>query len=246
VHSLGSRIIFDTLLDLDRHPTRGSGPVLEDLGAEGRAAVEKIILNTRAIYMFANQLPILTLADVPPTRKSTDSPSVIDLKHYTDIDTQRTLAQPQAQTSSVTQERSAPHLLWFASVKSRLSQTQQRQAVKLDVVAFSDPNDLLSYTIPPWFEQDMGDMQFQITNVSVQNSLHWFHLYESPTDAHDAYMVNSDVWDVIRCGATNGKVSCHGDTSGAPRIHPQSRGISLCITSFLNQNVTRDQPLMLV
>jgi hypothetical protein len=210
-HSLGSRIIFDTLLDLDGHPTRGTGPILKDLDGEGRAAVEKIILNTRAIYMFANQLPILTLADVPPTRKSGDSPSVIDLQHYADIDTQRKRAAPQTQSpaSSVTQERAAPHLLWFATVKSHLSQSQQRQAIKLDVVAFSDPNDLLSYTIPPWFEQDMGDMQFQITNVSVRNSLHWFDLYESPTDAHDNYMVNSDVWDVIRCGATNGKVSCH-------------------------------------
>jgi hypothetical protein len=80
--------------------------------------------------------------------------------------------------------------------------------VKLDVVAFSDPNDLLSFIIPPWFEQDMGNLQFQITNVSVQNAFHWLHIYESPTAAHDQYMANSEVWKVIRCGATNGKLSC--------------------------------------
>jgi hypothetical protein len=207
-HSLGSRIIFDTLLDLDGHPTRETGPIVEDIGKDGRLAVEQIILNTRSIYMFANQLPILTLADVPPTRKSDSTPSVIDLTHFKDTDERRKLGGPSAPASSVTKERSAPHLLWFATVKSSLGPSQERQTVKLDVVAFSDPNDLLSYTIPPWFEQDMGNLQFQITNVSVQNSFHWFNLIESPTAAHGDYMVNSAVWKVIRCGATNGKVSC--------------------------------------
>jgi hypothetical protein len=207
-HSLGSRIVFDTLLDLDGHPTRATGPILKELGADGRRSVEQIILNTRSIYMFANQLPLLTLADVPTTRKSDGSPSIIDFKHYTDIDASRQPADPQAPAASTTSERSAPHLLWFATVKSTLSHSQQQQAAKLDVVAFSDPNDLLSYIIPPWFEQDMGNLQFQITNVSVQNAFHWLHVYESPTAAHDQYMVNADVWKVIRCGATNGKVSC--------------------------------------
>jgi hypothetical protein len=198
----------DTLLDLDGHPMRATGPVLKELGADGRRSVEQIILNTRSIYMFANQLPSLTLADVPTTRKSDESPSIIDFKHYTDIDASRQRADPQAPAASTTSERSAPHLLWFATVKSTLSHSQQQRAAKLDVVAFSDPNDLLSYIIPPWFEQDMGNLQFQITNVSVQNAFHWLHVYESPTAAHDRYMVNSDVWKVIRCGATNGKVSC--------------------------------------
>lgn len=207
-HSLGSRIVFDTLLDLDRHPTRGSGLIFENVGKEGRQSVEQIIINTRSIYMFANQLPLLTLADVPPTRKSDESPSVIDLKHYTDIDAPRHLTDSQAPAASTTQERAAPHLLWFATVKSTLSHPQQPQTTKLDVVAFSDPNDLLSYIIPPWFQQDMGDLQFQITNVSVQNAFHWLHVIESPTDAHDRYMANPDVWKVIRCGAIDGKLNC--------------------------------------
>jgi hypothetical protein len=208
-HSLGSRIVFDTLLDLDGHPTRETGPILKEVGAEGHRSVEQVILNTRSIYMFANQLPLLTLADVPATRNSDASPSVIDFKHYTDIDASRHPADSQAPAASTTQERSAPHLLWFATVKSTLGHSQPQQVAKLDVVAFSDPNDLLSYIIPPWFEQDMGNLQFQITNVAVQNAFHWLHLYESPTAAHDQYMVNSDVWKVIRCGATNGKVDCH-------------------------------------
>jgi hypothetical protein len=33
-------------------------------------------------------------------------------------------------------------------------------------------------------------------------------LFRGRLDAHDNYMANSDVWDVIRCGATNGKVTC--------------------------------------
>jgi hypothetical protein len=51
-------------------------------------------------------------------------------------------------------------------------------------------------------------LQFQITNVSVRNAFHWFHVIEDPAAAHDDYMSNSHVWDVIRCGATHGNVNC--------------------------------------
>jgi hypothetical protein len=43
-------------------------------------------------------------------------------------------------------------------------------------------------------------------HLSVQNAFHWVHLYESPAAAHGDYMVNSAVWERIRCGATNGRV----------------------------------------
>jgi hypothetical protein len=80
---------------------------------------------------------------------------------------------------------------------------------RLDIMAFSDPNDLLSWPIPRWYLQDTETLNLQITNITLQNAFHWLGLVEWPTSAHDDYMTNSTVWKVVKCGATNGKTSCH-------------------------------------
>jgi hypothetical protein len=63
------------------------------------------------------------------------------------------------------------------------------------VVAFTDPNDLLSYTVA---SDDFGGLP--VVNVIVSNDWTWFGAFENPLTAHEGYRVNDDVTDILRCG----------------------------------------------
>lgn len=63
------------------------------------------------------------------------------------------------------------------------------------VVAFTDPNDLLSYTVA---SDDFGGLP--VVNVIVSNDWTWFGAFENPTTAHAGYRANDDVTDILRCG----------------------------------------------
>lgn len=77
----------------------------------------------------------------------------------------------------------------------------------LDIVAFTDTNDILSWPIPAAY---VGGYEcaplLRIVNVYVQNTTRWFGLAANPGDAHGGYFTNPDVWQLIRCGAAEGKL----------------------------------------
>jgi hypothetical protein len=57
---------------------------------------------------------------------------------------------------------------------------------KQQIVAWSDPNDLLSWQLP--------DIQgINIVNLHPKNSIRWLWLFENPIAAHDNYATNKDV-----------------------------------------------------
>lgn len=193
-HSLGSRIVYDTLIDLaGQAPTRVGKSVFDD--EEASVKVQKIIANTSAVYMFANQLPLLGLANVPVTLRSGDpSNNYLQIENLPD----RTLKKACLRDS----------IACLATLKGTSAAAPGENPGRLDIVAFSDPNDLLSWPIPQWYLKDTDTLNLQITNVTLQNAFHWFGLLEWPESAHDNYMSNSTVWNVIKCGATNGKPAC--------------------------------------
>jgi hypothetical protein len=73
-HSLGSRILFDTLLGLDGVMIRPGlkDPIFSDKNAG--TFIENMLAQTSVVYMMANQLSILGLANTPQTLSSLDPP----------------------------------------------------------------------------------------------------------------------------------------------------------------------------
>lgn len=68
---------------------------------------------------------------------------------------------------------------------------------RLAVVAFTDPNDLLSYRLrrKQYASTDVG-----IANVLVSNRKTWFGLIEEPYGAHTGYLSNPDVGQLMSTG----------------------------------------------
>ena len=77
----------------------------------------------------------------------------------------------------------------------------------IEVVAFTDPNDLLSYKI-----EELTDAS--VTNVIISNTMSFFEFFELLTPmpfttwsfglpfmkAHEHYLENDSVWKLILCG----------------------------------------------
>ena len=171
-HSLGSRIVIDTMeyqarvvlkqfeLDLD---SRRRDKARELLNAWKNQVIQ--------VYMLANQLPLLQLG-----RKE---PEVVgQIESY---------CQPEG-----------------ANYKDRIVK-------ELRVVAFSDPNDLLSYAIPPGYADKHMDSRLCpiVVNVSV-NVVPIIDLFNvgqvaDPLDAHTEYDDNHRVMGLMTRGVGTGE-----------------------------------------
>jgi hypothetical protein len=170
--SLGSKIVFDCLADPKITSTRPSSPASEALVDE--IPVNKIAAKTRAVFMLANQLPLLTLGDVEPTETSRATPykSLLSVAHRR----QQATTEPAG--------GAAP------------------ENPKLAIIAFSDPNDLLSYPLPPWLNSS-DDLAFSNVYISVVKKAYYIPLLGwiyNPEPAHTGYALNDDVVDLILNG----------------------------------------------
>ena len=74
------------------------------------------------------------------------------------------------------------------------------QPIPLTLVAFSDPNDLLTYFISQRFKDHCRDLAF--ANVIVTNAdKSWLFLSADPLQAHGGYITNPRVIQMIVEGA---------------------------------------------
>ena len=123
------------------------------------------------LFMSGNQLPILGLAEQ-------------------DI-AQRGLRQD----ARAAQEPDA--LRRFLELRRRQSAPRAETVARLAVVAFTDPNDLLSYRLLParYAAQDVA-----VADVLVSNAGNWLGLIENPMPAHLDYLAKPEVGDLIACG----------------------------------------------
>jgi hypothetical protein len=76
-------------------------------------------------------------------------------------------------------------------------------APPLIMVAFTDPNDLLSYTLPPNRYAGQG---LTLYNILVSNAPTYLGLLERPDLAHLDYLTNPDVSRLIACGQPTSKL----------------------------------------
>ncbi|MRW87307.1 hypothetical protein GJ698_24865 [Pseudoduganella sp. FT26W] len=156
-HSMGSKILFDTLLRMTEEPA----------GSQAARMAQQAVDRMRFLVMAANQIPLLSLADQPLAATMAESP---------------------------------PDSLQLLLRKRRALAADRH----LTLVAFTDPNDLLSYTLPPekYAQQD----GVTVYNILVSNAPTYLGLLERPDTAHLDYLSNPDVGRLIACGLPSSKL----------------------------------------
>ena len=153
-HSMGSKILFDTLLRMSE----------EAPGSRAERLAMRAVDRMRFLVMAANQIPLLSLAD--------------------------------QQMTSAGLAPSAPDSLQLL-LQKRLASNERRADRHLTLVAFTDPNDLLSYTLPP--EKYARD-GITVYNILVSNATTYLGLLERPDHAYLDYLTNPEVGRLIACG----------------------------------------------
>ena len=73
----------------------------------------------------------------------------------------------------------------------------------LTLVALTDPNDLLSYTLPV---ERYASEEVTVYNILVSNAPTWLGLLERPDRAHLNYLDNPDVGRLIACGLPSSRL----------------------------------------
>ncbi|MBJ7310030.1 hypothetical protein ACFOLJ_26195 [Rugamonas sp. CCM 8940] len=155
--SLGSKMTFDAL-----------NSMLQNEETRGKRAANTLADRIATLYMAANQLPLLSLAE-RATRLALEN-------------------KQMRRTDSLSQF---------------LDQLPKRRSIvrPLTLVAFTDPNDLLSYLLLP---AHYDSSKVAIANVLVSNDKTYFGLLENPYAAHTGYLQNADVAQAIVCGLPDG------------------------------------------
>jgi len=88
----------------------------------------------------------------------------------------------------------------FLELRRRQPNGRSERLQQLALVAFTDPNDLLSYRLLParYAAPDVA-----VADVLVSNDRTWLGLLENPVTAHMDYLRNPDVGRLIACGWPN-------------------------------------------
>jgi hypothetical protein len=85
----------------------------------------------------------------------------------------------------------------FLDLRRRQPGQRAERLQRLAVVAFTDPNDVLSYRLLParYAAPDVA-----VADVLVSNARTWLGLLENPVAAHRGYLANPEVGVLIACG----------------------------------------------
>ncbi len=182
-HSLGSYLLFNTL---NPEFANVAGEELSASDAARKTAEENamryIFERTSLVYFFANQLEMLEITNLE---------SAPD--HSTTAMKSRGLAPaPMFPTTPAANFRTLVNRWkdYQTSFQGGLHPSDVASREKVQVVAWSDPSDVITYRVPK-----IGDVE--VVNLYVKNSTRWFGLFESPTKAHGDYAKNIDVLRVM-------------------------------------------------
>jgi hypothetical protein len=149
--------------------------------SDDKTAVDRVatgLASTRMMYMVANQLPLLDAAGTATAGTLWD------------------VSPRQPATRGNTRN--------VFDLFSRARRTAARTMEPMTLVAFSDPNDLLSYRIVPG-HLDGNLRDFRIVNEMVSNDKTYFDFVERPDTAHCGYTWNPHVFGMLAKGYHAGK-----------------------------------------
>ena len=178
--SLGSYMLLDAIQTLNGTP----------MAMETSAAGLPLFKRLRVVYMFANQIPQLELSELKEANAKASSSTAISAR--TRFGAFLDLVR-QAHARARANARFAPFL-----------RGPSGELVPLKVVAFTDPNDLLSYRMRPENLPVPAPGQppsYELANVLSPNELAWFDLFADPVMAHNGYQENGRVLDLVICGS---------------------------------------------
>jgi len=193
-HSLGSYLLFNAL-----NPEFASvtGQELSASDAARKTAEENavryIFERTSQVYFFANQLEMLEITNLESVPES----STAAMKS-------RGLAPPPSVPANPAENFRALVGRWKnyqVNFQAVLHPSDETAREKVQVVAWSDPSDVITYRVPK-----IGDVE--VVNLYVKNATRWFGLLESPRKAHADYAKNIDVLRVM-FGETKSQSSVH-------------------------------------
>jgi hypothetical protein len=143
------------------------------------AAFDEAVSPITQIYMLANQLPILALA----------RPALVQAASTTDPTASKTPAMATALS-----------VLSDARVHHHEKHSDESQPPKLSLVAFTDPNDLLSYRLLTNDSAVVG-ADTRVVNVITSNDTSYFWEVENPLTAHEGYHLNKDALRLLFGGS---------------------------------------------
>ncbi|OEZ29179.1 hypothetical protein [Variovorax boronicumulans] len=170
--SMGSSLVFDTVSRLN------------ELGTpKERVALSAFLQRSKRIYMFANQIPLLDLRELGDVT----GPNWLDAYPC-----------PEKPPSSALPATGSHGLRNFLILRRNVAASDEAlpSSLALNVVAFSDPNDLLTYGFSERFKSKCAPARF--ANVTVTNAkAGWFFVAANPIEAHTGYDVNTRVLDLI-------------------------------------------------
>ena len=144
--------------------------MLESWQPQTRALGQQAARRLRLLFMAGNQLPILGLAE------------------------QSGGVGGMGGTGAMPAQDALQH---FLDLRRRQPNRRAEALQRLAVVAFTDPNDLLSYRLLParYAAPDVA-----VADVLVSNDTTWLGWIENPLTAHLDYLANPDVATMIACG----------------------------------------------
>jgi hypothetical protein len=219
-HSLGSRISYDVLLGLYGDTTNPNGVFTPAEQQQAKPFISQLMARTPAIYMMANQVPLVGLAYMSITQGSSDPPVPLLAVQQRLEGLKQSVTLPAAAPAlergvastapvSFTHTRAGDPCNGIVATFSGVRQAEAKRREEkptLEIIAFSDPNDDLSWGIPSWYMEHRECFpDTHVTNVFVGNSTRWVFV-ENPVTAHTDYFKNPDVWKVMHCGAVDGKL----------------------------------------
>lgn len=163
----------------------GSFAVL-DAYERGEPAVRSVLDRTYKLYFLANQFALLELARISniPETVSRAAPGVKDLS-ADPATVQATISPLSALADWATADRRQDVLPPISSIKQ--------------IIAFSDPNDILTFRVP-----QIGGAC--IANVYVRIARPVLGLFANPVTAHSGHWKGSRVWDAMLRRSGGGKV----------------------------------------
>jgi hypothetical protein len=191
-HSLGANLLLDTLTEIvnGQPGTANARGAASTDDASLAKAIDKSFEQRIPFYMLANQYVLLNLQRATKT----DRVALTDAKELPDFFDIR----KHSFFESLRRRRTAQGLQSPPSAHS--------PALQVEITAFSDPNDDLSFLLPSaTVAQDSAgpDSEIRVQNVFVKNAWEYLGLFENPGSAHLAYLdqpEDDDVLSVILCG----------------------------------------------
>ena len=138
-----------------------------------------VIQNSDNLFFLANQFPLLEIARL----QGLSQPALYG-QSLEASDTPTPSGAPDTSAALVGQKLDDALKAW-ADIKSNGA-----NGVRKQIIAFSDPSDILTYPMPPIHDAT-------VINITVHNATDWFHLFERPDLAHLGYFSNPVVLKTI-------------------------------------------------